>query len=243
MMLTISVLLFPAFILWVGRQERLNRPALIPNSIWRNQIFTGICINVFLTWGAFNAFELILTLFFQEVQQLGPLDTALRFLPQPMSGMAVFLAMGFTIHRVRADYTMLAAGLVASVAQFLMATADPSWTYWACAFPAVLLNPLGADALFTISNLLITSVFPGNMQGSAGGIFNTVSQVGKSVGIALVALTAETVTRRSKWENKESPEALMEGYGAAFWLCLGMNAATLFVSGWTLRNIGMVGKK
>ena len=45
------------------------------------------------------------------------------------------------------------------------------------AFLANILNPVGADSLFTISNLVITSVFHENTQALAGGVFNTVSQV------------------------------------------------------------------
>lgn len=41
-----------------------------------------------------------------------------------------------------------------------------------------MVNPLGADALFTVANLLITSVFPRKTQALAGGVFNTISQVG-----------------------------------------------------------------
>lgn len=56
-LLLLGVLLIPIFVLWLYRQERLGRPALIPNSLWRNRIFTNICINVFMIWGSFNAFE------------------------------------------------------------------------------------------------------------------------------------------------------------------------------------------
>jgi len=45
------------------------------------------------------------------------------------------------------------------------------------AFLANIFNPTGADSLFTIANLLITSVFPTKTQALAGGVFNTVSQV------------------------------------------------------------------
>jgi MFS family permease len=37
-----------AFIVWVSRQERLGRPAIIPNSLWRNRVFTSICSKLFL---------------------------------------------------------------------------------------------------------------------------------------------------------------------------------------------------
>jgi MFS family permease len=49
--LTLAIVLIPIFALWVRRQEKLGRPAIIPNSIWKNRIFTSICIDVFLLWG------------------------------------------------------------------------------------------------------------------------------------------------------------------------------------------------
>lgn len=40
-LLVSAVITMIAFIIWVGRQERLGRPAIIPNSLWRNKVFTS----------------------------------------------------------------------------------------------------------------------------------------------------------------------------------------------------------
>lgn len=116
-------------------------------------------------------------------------------------------------------------------------------TYWACAFPAVALNPVGADALFTVSNLVITSVFPAKTQALAGGVFNTIAQIGKSVGLATSGLIAASVTENSKWADKQSPQALMEGYRAAFWYTFAVSVGTALLFSWGLRGIGRVGMK
>lgn len=50
-LLSLAVVLVPIFAYWVHRQEKLGRPAVIPNSIWRNKVFTSICLDVFLLWG------------------------------------------------------------------------------------------------------------------------------------------------------------------------------------------------
>ena len=125
----------------------------------------------------------------------------------------------------------------------LMALADPKAIYWAYEFPAMVLQPIGIDSLFTISNLLITSLFAPKDQGLAGGVFNTVSQIGKSVGVALSAVIANTVTAKSPNGDRTSPAALLPGYQAAFWFCFALNAVTLIVSILGLRNIGKVGLK
>jgi nitrate/nitrite transporter NarK len=216
---------------------------LIPNSLWRNRIFTSICINVFLIWGALNAFEQMVNFFFQNVQKLSPLQASLRFFPAPISGAITNLVIGFLVSHIQADRIVIVTAVLAGIAPLLMAVAPPGWTYWALAFPAVFLNPLGGDGLFTISNLLITSAFPAQTQGLAGGVFNTISQIGKSVGLALVALIANRVTLKSGQRDDESPEALLEGYRASFWFLFGLCSISLLISVWGLRKIGKVGKK
>lgn len=56
--LSISVALVPAFGFWVARQERLEKPALIPNSLWKDSTFTSICLVVILSYAVMNTMEL-----------------------------------------------------------------------------------------------------------------------------------------------------------------------------------------
>jgi MFS family permease len=242
-LLITALCLIPAFILWVSRQERLGLPAIIPNSLWRNRIFSVICAGVFITWGVFNAIETYLTLYFQDVQRLSALQTSIRFLPTPIAGALANVAMGLIAHRARADYAVFVGVGLTTIGALLMCVIQPQWSYWACAFPALFLNPIGADVLFTISNLVITSVFPARTQGLAGGVFNTVAQIGKSVGLATSGVIAASVTEHSRYRDKEGPEALMEGFRAAFWYLFALSCSTggLFV--WGLRGIGKVGVK
>ena len=242
-LLAIAFALIPCFIFWVGRQERLGRPAIIPNSLWRSRVFTTICLAVFLTWGAFNASETLCSFFFQEVQGRSALQTSLAFLPAPISGVAVNIIMGSIVHRFNAHHLIMIACLIACFSSLPLAIAHPKSNYWASGFVANLLNPAGADALFTVSNLLITSLFPAKTQGLAGGVFNTISQIGKSVGLALTAVIASSVTRDSDYVDKSSPDALMAGYRASFWFCFAQCVATLLLVSWGLRRIGKVGHK
>lgn len=99
----------------------------------------------------------------------------------------------------------MATTILCVLASVLMAIAQPSWSYWACAFLANFLNLIGADGIFTVSNLLIKSMFPPKTQGVAGGVFNTVSQTGKSVGLAVTALVANKVTQHSGYRIKNQP--------------------------------------
>ena len=210
--LVIAFALIPLFVFWVGRQERLGRPAIIPNSLWRNKVFTTICLGVFLTWGSFNALETMLTFFFQEVQGLSAIQTSLRFLPAPVAGVVANVAIGLLVHRVAANYLVLFGCGISVVAPLVMAFAKPQSSFWStglsCSggflhqfatdnltgFLANVFNPTGADSLFTISNLLITSSFPSKTQALAGGVFNT--QVASQANVKAPSLTRPTESRK-----------------------------------------------
>ena len=241
--LSIAIALIPVFVFWMGRQERIGRPALIPNSFWRNTTFTTICINVFLISGAESALEQMANLFFQDVQKLSPLEAALRFLPGPICGIFVNTLMGLLVHRVRADWIVIGTTTLACISPILFAVEQPNWTYWAASFLAILLNGFGSDGLFTISNLLITSMFPAKTQGLAGGVFNTISQIGISVALALVTLIANQRTAESGYGDKQSPSALLDGYRVSFWFLFALNGTSLIISLLGLRKIGKIGKK
>lgn len=125
--LVISIVLIPVFIYWVGRQERLGRPAIIPNSLWRNRVFTTICIGVFITWGVFNAVETLLTLFFQDVQEISAIQTSIRFLPEPIVGALANIVMGLLVHKIRAYWAVIIAIAISAISALLMSIIQPEW--------------------------------------------------------------------------------------------------------------------
>lgn len=119
-----------------------------------------------------------------------------------------------------------------------MGLSGTDWAYWAAAFPAISLNVVGVDALYTIANLLISNRFPEDAQGLTGGVFNTMAQVGKSVGLALSAVITNSVTNKSTMGDAENK--LAEGYRAAIWFCLALYVVSLCTSLWGLRSVGRI---
>ena len=61
-MLTISIMLLVVFPFWIRHQEKNNRPALVPNYLWKNKAFSSICALTVLTWGVQNSMELFASL-------------------------------------------------------------------------------------------------------------------------------------------------------------------------------------
>ena len=109
--------------------------------------------------------ELFSSLFFQEVQNLSALQTALRFLPSVVTGAALNILTGFYAHKFRADYLVSVTTLLSAVAPLLMALINPTDSYWYSAFWAMLVSPLSADG----TSLLEPSMYKSRHWPSAVG--------------------------------------------------------------------------
>ncbi|PGH19295.1 hypothetical protein AJ80_04048 [Polytolypa hystricis UAMH7299] len=243
-----------AFVAWVVRQEKLGRVALIPPSLFRSnpaaprraRNFTCICVSVFFTWAVFNAFQYFTTLYFQRLQGLTTLQSSARFVPMVISGCLANVATGLLVNKVSANILCVVAAFASTIAPLLMAIASPNWIYWTSAFFGTLLIPISADTLFTVSNLVITSVFPPKTHGLAGGVFNTISQIGMSVGLALTAVVASAVGglgTETEMSEAQRLEALLKGYRATYWMSFAASAVIVVFSWWGLRSIGKIGLK
>ncbi len=242
-LLSIAVALIPAFVLWVRRQERLGRPAIIPNSTWRNLEFTSICLSVFLTYAMFNAFSYFTTLLFQDVQHVSAMQTSLRFLPMVIMGFVTNVLTGFLVDKLPASILVFVTSLLSAASPVIYATLSPKWSYWIAAFPAMCLSPISSDLLFNVSNLVITASFQSDKQALAGGVFSTISQLGNSIGLAVTAIIASSVTMDARHGKSPSSETLLEGYRAAFWMCFTAALVSCLISSVGLRKSGKVGLK
>lgn len=92
-----------------------------------------------------------------------------------------------------------------------------------------------------MSNLVISDAFPADIQSLAGGVFNVVAQFGNSVGLAVTAAIAASVTEHSGIQEHRA--ALMEGYRAAFWTIFASTSLVVVIAFFGLKKGGTVGKK
>ncbi|KAH7009486.1 major facilitator superfamily domain-containing protein [Ilyonectria destructans] len=242
-LLSIGLVLLPIFSLWMRRQTRLDQPALIPNSIWANIPFTTVCATVFLVWGALNASEQLTALYLEDVLGVSALTSSLYFLPAPICGALMNVAIGLMLPYLRPSVAVPVACLTSSVAPVLLAALcrvnGPG--YWRAVFEAMAINPLGADAIYTIANVVITDAFPEKTQALAGGVFNMIAQIGKSVGIATTAIIAARVSAQAGGDDAK--EALLLGYKAGWWYNSAMGLVAVPLTLWGLKRVEKLGVK
>ena len=92
-----------------------------------------------------------------------------------------------------------------------------------------------------MSNLVISNAYPRDVQSLAGGVFNEVAQFGNSVGLAVTAAIAASVTEHVK--SEDDAEALLKGYRAAFWTISAATIVVILTVFFGYRKAGLVGKK
>lgn len=164
MLLSVAGACLPSFLFWVQRQEKLGKPALIPNSLWQELAFSSICLMVFLTWAIVHSLEYLFSLLyvtmtsgrspitanpplsFQEVQGLSAVQTSVRFIPNVAIGIVQTLAVGLILHRTSVYWVVFLSCLLTALSPLLMALNNPAWTYWYTGFWAVLLSPISGDS-------------------------------------------------------------------------------------------------
>ncbi|OJD27574.1 hypothetical protein ACJ73_01032 [Blastomyces percursus] len=182
-LLIVSCILLAEFPCWMHYQVRKGKPVLIPNRYGRGLLSRRSV--------------------FQRVEGLSAPQSSIRFLASVVMGAVVNLATAFLISRVKVRTLGVVSALIAMIAQIPMATVEVGRNYWLRPFSTIAL-------LFTVSNLVISDAFPADIQSLAGGVFNEVSQFGNSVGLAVTASIAASVTEHSGLTEHRA--ALMEGY-------------------------------
>ncbi|KAF8204419.1 major facilitator superfamily domain-containing protein [Mycena galopus ATCC 62051] len=243
-----SIVILIIFVFYERRREARGQSVLLPTKIWNSPAakLPSIIAIQFFVWWSFNTLSYFMTLYYQQVNQLDPLQTALRFLPMTMAGVTVNVVTGYVMNRVPGQPLML-IGIIASViAPLIFAVIDPQASYWTTAF-LVMLFIVGADVVYPVGNLHLASVFDEDSQSLAGGLFNVASRMGTSLGLAVTSSVATATSQKYQRAHPElaleSPEVLMAGFRAAGWTCFAAAIVCFIFALFGLRGIGIVGRQ
>jgi MFS family permease len=197
---------------------------------------------------------LIFSYSFQEVQSASTIKTSLYLLPNLITGVILSLLVGTFVHRVPARWLVAGSGIICACSPLAMALLNPTWNYWYLAFWAQVAAPFSADVLFTVGLIIVSDTFPEKTQALAGAVFNTVAQIGMSLGMGLCQVVALGVQggndggdsggqHSAATSDDVAATAVLKGYRASFWTVFAYMAACIVVSIVGLRKIGKVGLK
>ncbi|KAJ6552790.1 major facilitator superfamily-domain-containing protein [Mycena capillaripes] len=229
-------------------REQHSMAVLMPPSIWSQPLakMPAVIAMVFFAWWCFNTLLYTSTIFYQQVMILSPLHTSIRFLPTIICAIGTNLAGGWLMNRVPGLPLILAAVTANVLAALLFALIDTHASYWLMSFWVMSLSA-GADMIYPIGTLQVSSAFEDDSQSLAGGIFTVATRLGTSLGVAVTSSIATFVSKKYHSTHptlsSSSPEVLMIGLRAAGWTLCGAGAISFMIALVGLRGIGIVGQR
>jgi len=254
-LLILSGLFILAFLAWEHYVEtNLTLPPLMKLNLFArgNWKFSAVLLISFLVNGAFSSWQYWATLYYQNYQGLSPIMTVVRFLPMTVVGFSVNVIFAAVAAHVSA-YVLITFGCFGTaIASILFALINPEEIYWAFGFPAAFFDVLGADIIMAGGSLYVSLVAKPEEQSLAGGVFNTITQIGISFATTVSTIvydrsmkaeaTAEGITL-NQYATNASPSALLYGYRRAQWTNFAFALFATGVSALLLRGIGKIGVK
>ena len=215
-LLAASVLLL---VLFVVREMRARTP-LLPLDIVLDRSRGGACLTVLIAIaGMFGAF-LFLTYYLQVVLRYTPLQAGLAFLPLAAGSQLGSWAIASRLMPHVPPRALMAPGALVAAAGMAILTQLPlSGGYFTHVLPAEILLGVGIACVMAPAFSTGTLGVDPRQAGVAAATVNTASQVGGSLGTALLNTIAASVTAAYLAAHGQSAasaaEALVHGYSVA----------------------------
>ncbi len=185
-LVTAGLLTIGALFLWVGRLERLDRSPLFRPSMLRNRQLSGGLVLFFFQFLVQAGLFFTIPLFLSIVLELTALQTGLRLLPLSISLLVAALVIPKAFPTasprlvVRIGMVLLLLGTLV-----LVAGLDPGANAAIVLIPMTLAG-LGIGALASQLGAITVSAVPDSESAEVGGLQNTFTNLGASIGTALV---------------------------------------------------------
>ncbi|KAI5117894.1 hypothetical protein M0805_001551 [Coniferiporia weirii] len=246
-LIVIGVMLLVAFLMWQWYLERdtsgARCPPLMKLSMWKRAHgkFAAMQCIAFLEWASFQSWTFWAQLYYQDYQGLSPVLTAIRLLPMFVVGLSCNALVAASVAHVPVVLLVICGTLLTGLAGLLFAVLEPSAPYWAFGFPAAIVSVFGADFVFACGTIFVAKISAPHEQSLAGGLFQTLTQLGTSLGLAVTTIVHNTILRRE--EGIVGKNSQLDAYRGAQWTCFGFGVAGAIVALIFLRNVGPIGHR
>ena len=185
-----SLVLIAAFIV---TERRVKHP-LLRLGIFRNRSVVSSNVVAMTVFGAYSAFQFIVTLYMQSLLHWSPLAMAMALLP-----LGVIVAFGGSrvgglVNRVGAPRVVLIGLLSFVIGYVLFLRIGEHPNYATTILPSMLLLGIGFALAFPALNIQATNGVSDSEQGLASGLVQTAFQVGGAIALAVVTAVLNAAT-------------------------------------------------
>ncbi|KAF3012663.1 hypothetical protein E8E14_011278 [Neopestalotiopsis sp. 37M] len=251
LLIVIGLLFIAIFAAWQWYQEtHTTRPPLMKVSLFRNKHFSIAMVLMAIFFSSFNDYLIYATYFFQDYQDLGPLQTTLRFIPTGIAGIIVAFIVSHLISRIPTYLFLLFGNLAVAISCLLFAAPIPPQTsYFAYGLPAMILSVIGADMTWPSLTLFVSKSVPREDQALGGALINACGQTGRAIGLAITTAIQTAVLARERGvpveesggiEPWDAPSLL--SLRVANWFNSALALLGAVIVGLAFRGTGIVGK-
>lgn len=251
-LIVVSLVIIAAFGFWQHYIEtrRPKKTPLIKVSMFRNFRFSAVMFIMAFCFASFNNYLIFATYYFQDFQDLSPLQTMLRFIPTGVGGAIIAAIVAQLLHRVPTVFILATGSISVSIACLLYAVPIPPHTsYFAWGLPAMILAVIGADTAWPSLTLFTSSALPPEDQAVGGALINAVGQLGRAIGLAISTAIQTAVMADARGVSVEEAggvepwePATLKGIRAASWMNFGFGMASLVIVVAAFRSMEVVGK-
>jgi MFS family permease len=182
----IGVLFLLWFFLYTRSAERKRKAVLLPLRLFRNKVANLGLGTQIIQWLILQGSFFVVSVYLQEVNHYDAVKTGLIITPATIGILAASAAAGRFARRHPQRWLIIAGFLITAVGMVLLLTlvrANAGVWRW---IPGLFLFGIGVGTMLTSSVNVVQSSFPEADQGEISGLSRCVSNLGSSLGTALV---------------------------------------------------------
>ena len=209
---TVAGVLLTAFTAWEARAKE----PLMPFSLFRIRTVAAANISGLILGTVTFSMFLMLTLYMQQVLSYSPMKTGVAYLAVAGTAIVWSTVAAQLVNRVGVKPVIVAgmAFLTAGLLYFTQVSVGGS--YLGDLLPGFLLIAVGLGFSFVPISIAALAGVQGSDAGLASGLFNTSQQIGGALGIAALSAIATSTTENGVGSGTAVPQALTDGFQAAF---------------------------
>ena len=182
----------------------------------RTKTITGANVSGLILGTAIFAMFLMLTLYMQQVLGYSPIKTGLAYLAVAGTAILWSAVAAQLVNRLGVK-PVLVIGMVALTAGLVWFTqVSVNGSYAIDLLPGFLLVGVGLGFSFVPISIAALAGVQDSEAGLASGLINTTQQIGGALGIAALSTIATSRTADAIASGTARPDALVDGFSAAF---------------------------
>jgi EmrB/QacA subfamily drug resistance transporter len=216
--------------------EVRSRDPLLPLGLFRVRNVAGGDITALIVAASLFALFYLLTLYLQTVLGYSPIRAGVSVLVTPVTIAIVSGVTAQLVGRIGYKPTMVVGPLILGVGLYVLSGIRVNGTYWSDVFPGLVVTGIGLGFTFVSLTLAATSGAPVHLSGLVSGVLNTSQQVGGAIGLAVLAVLANSTTNAELASGHTLAQAKVAGYHHAFEVSIGFAAGAALVALLLVRN-------